>query len=262
MNTQKSYIPSPLLFVTELVRGAINLSTYLASFPLLSLVPRGDGHPVMVLPGFLTTDNTTYPLRYFLNFNGYEAKPWEAGVNLGNYEKLEGIIIDNLKKHYQKYNRKVSLVGWSAGGIFARVIANEFPDMVRQVITLGSPFMGIKDKTSIGTLTEIITGKDAEAMEHVILERASVPLKVPTTAIYTRLDGIVSWEMCKNPVENHTTENVEVFASHLGLGLDPMTLICIAERLSQPEDEWRPFKTTLLSKLFYQYPWNKVKHFH
>jgi pimeloyl-ACP methyl ester carboxylesterase len=249
--------PSPLLLVTELVRGAFNFGTYFASLPLTPFLPKGDGHIVMVFPGFLTNDSVTLPLRYFLQSNGYDPKPWELGRNYANYEELEGKMLNIIKRHAEESGKKISLIGWSAGGIFARALANEVPQYIRQVITLGSPFRGVKNKNNLQFLTEIITGKKNEDIEQVIIERSAGEIKVPNTAIYTRLDGIVAWQTCLNETENHTSENVEVFASHVGLGFDPMTLVCIADRLSQPEDEWRPFKTSTVGKLFYSYPWNK-----
>ncbi|TAE76039.1 MAG: alpha/beta hydrolase [Bacteroidetes bacterium] len=249
--------PSPLLLVTELVRGAINFGTYFASLPLSPFLPKGDGHIVMVLPGFLTNDSVTVPLRYFLKSNGYTPKPWELGRNYANYEEIEEKMLNMIKRYAEESGQKISLIGWSAGGIFARALANEVPECVRQVITLGSPFRGVVGKNNLQFLTEVITGKKNEDIENVILERSAGALKVSNTSIYTRLDGIVAWQACLNEIEDHTSENVEVFASHIGLGFDPMTLVCIADRLAQPEDEWRPFKTTTVGKMFYSYPWNK-----
>lgn len=249
--------PSPLLLATELLRGAFNFGTYFASLPLSPFLPKGDGHIVMVLPGFLTNDSVTAPLRFFLKSNGYTPKPWELGRNYANYEDIEDKMLNMVKRYAEESGQKISLIGWSAGGIFSRALAKEVPEYVRQVVTLGSPFRGVAGKTNLQFITEVITGKKNEEIEKVILERSAGGLKVPNTAIYSRLDGIVAWQSCMNEIEDYSAENVEVFASHVGLGFDPMTLVCIADRLAQQEEEWRPFKTTTVGKTFYSYPWNK-----
>jgi pimeloyl-ACP methyl ester carboxylesterase len=247
--------PSNLLLLTELGRGFLNLGTYFATMPLINFTPRGDGHPVLVLPGFLTNDNATIPLRYFLNWRNYNTQPWEMGRNLVNYEGLERKLEDRVKTLADKAGKKVSLVGWSAGGLFARALAHNLKDYVRQVITLGSPFQGIQDKSNVEFMLEWVTGKKVNELEDVILERASQLPPVPTTAVYTRLDGIVHWKTCIDYEETPTNENVEVFASHLGLGFDPMTLVCVADRLSQPEGKWKPLKETKLGQSFYNSSW-------
>jgi pimeloyl-ACP methyl ester carboxylesterase len=251
MSNQNINPPSPWLFMTEVSRSIFNFGTFFISIPFLQLTPYGDGHPVLVLPGFLTTDNTTLPLRYFLLSRGYTAKPWELGRNMVNYDVLEKKIIETVIDLHKKYKSKVSLIGWSAGGVMARAIANDVPEYVRQVITMGSPFNGIKNSTNLETILEIVTGKHPSEMDKIVLERAAPTPPVPTTAIFTKLDGIVAWETCVESLEDEKTENVEVYASHLGLGFDPMTLLCIADRLAQPEDNWIPFKNTPAGKMFY-----------
>lgn len=257
MSTPNIQPPSSLLLLTEIGRGIFNLGTYLASLPLVNFTPRGDGHPVLVLPGFLTTDSTTAPLRYFLEWRNYKAQPWQLGRNLLTYEDLEKRLAEMIMRLAEEHNQKVSIVGWSAGGIFARAMAHQFPDYVRQVITLGSPFRGIEGKSNVEFMVEWVTGKDIAELEQVVLERASKTPLVPTTSIYTRLDGIVHWQTCIDAEDGHLNENIEVFASHVGLGFDPMTLLCVADRLAQPENAWKPFKETTVGKLFYTYPWNK-----
>jgi len=256
MSTLNIQPPSNLLLFTELGRGIFNLGTYFATLPLLNFMPCGDGHPVLVLPGFLTTDNTTLPMRYFLELRNYKAKPWELGRNMINYEELEKQLIDTVKRLADEHGQKVSIVGWSAGGIFARAIAHSLPEHVRQVITLGSPFRGIEGKSNLEFMMQWVTGKDISELDRVVLERAAAPPPVPSTAIYTRLDGIVHWQTCVDVEEDNQTENIEVFASHVGLGFDPMALLCVADRLGQPENNWKRFKDTTVGRIFYTYPWH------
>lgn len=257
MFNPQTQAPSSLLLLTEIGRGIFNLGTYFATLPLINFMPRGDGHPVLVLPGFLTTDSTTAPLRYFLEWRNYKAQPWQLGRNLLSYEELEKRLEEIVKRLADEHGKKVSIVGWSAGGVFARAMAHNMPDYVRQVITLGSPFRGIEGKSNVEFMVEWVTGKNISELEKVVLERAANSPPIPSTAIYTRLDGIVHWQTCVDKEEDEQTENIEVFASHVGLGFDPMTLLCIADRLSQPEGAWKPFKETTVGKMFYTYPWHK-----
>jgi pimeloyl-ACP methyl ester carboxylesterase len=254
MTKEKIEAPSSLLLSTEVIRSVFSLGTYFAAFPLLQLSPKGDGHTVLVLPGFLTSDNATIPLRFFLQWRNYEAHPWNLGTNFVNYEALEHKLEHLVKALAERSKQKISLIGWSAGGVFARAIAHSLPEYVRQVITLGSPFNGIKDKSNVEIVFEIVTGKKPKDIDEIILERASQAPLVPSTAIYSKLDGIVAWQSCIDAIEDNHTENVEVWASHLSLGFDAQTLACIADRLAQPEGEWTPFKYTALGKMFYQLP--------
>ncbi len=247
--------PSMLLLSTELARTGLGLGAYFASFPLLQMTTMGDGHPVLVLPGFLTNDWVTTPLRTFLQSRNYDAKPWELGNNLAHYDVLEQQLNHIVRDLAAVYDRKVSVIGWSAGGIFARALGHTAADSVRQVITLGSPFRGIKDKTNIEGILGWVTGKHPANIDRVILERASEPPPVPSTAIYTKMDGVVYWDSCRDKHSDDRTENVEVMASHLDLGFNPMSLYCIADRLAQPEGEWKPYQAPLWSQWLTAFPW-------
>lgn len=251
MLNEKITPPSAFLLSTELMRSMVSFGAYFATFPMLQLTPKGDQHTVLVLPGFLTNDNATIPLRYFLQWRNLDARPWDLGRNLVNHEILEQKLEKLVIELYQKKKEKISLVGWSAGGIFARAIAHNLPECIRQVITLGSPFGGIKDKSNVELVFELVTGKKSHEVESIILERAALPPSVPSTAIFSKWDGIVAWQTCMDAQEDSQTENIEVFASHLSMGFDPQTLACVADRLAQPENGWMPFKQTELGKLFY-----------
>ena len=252
MKEKKPTPPSLFLFGTEVTRGFLNLGTYITTFPLLQLTPKGDGHPVLVLPGFLTSDYSTMPLRYFLSSRNYQAKPWELGRNFANHTILENKLEDLVKKLSNDYGQKISIIGWSAGGLFARALGHTLPENIRQIITLGSPFKGVKNKSNLELVMKVITGQHPEHADAMILEKSATPPPVPSTAIYTKLDGVVSWETCLDDQTDELTENVEVFSSHLGLGFDPMVLVCIADRLAQPESKWQKFSHTTVGKMFYK----------
>lgn len=229
--------------------------------PLLLRAPRGDGHPVMVIPGFLATDASTGPLRTFLKLKGYQSAGWGLGRNLGT-EIVGGrtLVSDRLLNKvielHVKSDRKISLVGWSLGGILAREIARVIPDCVRQVISLGSPFNGPKGAAPVASrLFELLNG-DIGSREPQALLNMVRPPPVPTTAIFSRTDGVAHWQACMHDAQSHSHpfENIEVSGSHMGLGHNPQVIWVIANRLAQTEDQWQPFRTTRLHKLLYPNP--------
>src|SRR6185436_1135687 len=131
--------PSPLLTLIE-GRAVLELAALAASYPILRRVPRGDGHAVLVLPGLGASDRSTGPLRTFLKDRGYDAHGWSMGRNVGPRKGQREALADLVRTLREKSKRKVSLIGWSLGGIYAREIAKRIPENVRLVVTLGSPF--------------------------------------------------------------------------------------------------------------------------
>jgi pimeloyl-ACP methyl ester carboxylesterase len=133
--------PSRTLMFLE-GRAIHELGAFLGALPLLSLAPKGDGHPVLVLPGLVASDASTRPLRSFLKNRGYAVSGWRQGRNLGLRDGVQHAMVDLVRELSDTHGRKVSLVGWSLGGLYARQLAKMMPDCVRSVITLGSPFAG------------------------------------------------------------------------------------------------------------------------
>jgi pimeloyl-ACP methyl ester carboxylesterase len=198
----------------EAPRASLEAASLAPAWPLLvASAPRGDGHPVLVLPGFTASDVSTTPLRAYLRARGFAAVRWAQGRNHGDWEALEHRLHARLAALHARHGRRVSLVGWSLGGVFAREIARRAPERVRQVITLASPFQQLG---------------------------APQPPPVPSTAIYSESDGIVAWRHCREREHAHT-ENIRVAASHCGMGFHPLVLYAIADRLAQPEGDWKPF---------------------
>lgn len=236
--------PSALLALTELPRAMIELGTIPFAMPMLASAPHGDGHPVLVIPGFITTDRSTGILRTYLENLGYDVYAWELGRNLG--PKAIGLqgekLIERLESIYKKTGKKVSLVGWSLGGVMARQVSRRLPHAVRQIITLGSPFTGRPEATNVKGTYERLTGQYLfdEETQRQLRESATAP-PVPSTAIFSRNDGIVAWQNCVEP-EADTTDNIEVRGSHCGLGINPLVLYAVADRLALPEGEWTPFE--------------------
>ncbi|MGD9912600.1 MAG: esterase/lipase family protein [Rhizobiaceae bacterium] len=245
--------PSKLLFALEL-RALPELGGFLASLPLLSTATaRGDGHSVLVLPGLITSDRSTIALRSFLRSKGYDVHGWELGRNYGPLPGIERKMIDRVEALYEKSGRKVSLVGWSLGGIYARQLAKMLPDKVRGVITLGSPFNGDPRATNAWKLYEFTSGHKVDDREHHMGGAISESPPVPTTAIYSRTDGICAWQSCMENDLPHT-ESIEVEASHCGLGHHPAAVFAIADRLAQAEGEWKPFDRSGWRSVFFRDP--------
>jgi hypothetical protein len=245
--------PSRLLFALEL-RTLPELGGFVASLPLLTaLSPRGDGHPVLVLPGLVTSDRSTVPLRTFLKGRGYATYGWALGRNYGPLPGFEEKMLGRVKQLADKHGRKVSLVGWSLGGIYARQLAKMLPDEVRGVITLGSPFNGDPRATNAWKLYEFTSGHKVDDRERHMGGAISDSPPVPTTAIYSRTDGICAWQCCVEH-EGPRTESIEVEASHCGLGHHPAVVYAIADRLAQPEGQWKKFDRSGIKALFYPDP--------
>jgi hypothetical protein len=248
--------PSKLLFALEL-RTLPELGGFVASLPLLTaMTPRGDGHSILVLPGLITSDRSTVPLRTFLKARGYAAHGWDLGRNYGPLPGVERKMVDRVKKLADDSGRKVSLVGWSLGGIYARQLAKLMPDEVRVVITLGSPFNGDPRSTNAWRLYEHMSGTKVDDRENHIGGSIAASPSVPTTAIYSRSDGICAWQTCLENDLPHT-ESIEVEASHCGLGHHPAAVFAIADRLAQAEGQWTPFHRTGMRSLFFPDPKRK-----
>jgi pimeloyl-ACP methyl ester carboxylesterase len=221
-------------------RGIFEFNASLLLAPLLLRAPRGDGHPVLTLPGFLGSDLSMAPMRRYLKELGYDTNAWNLGRNIGGVSRMRASLRDRLAEVHDITGRKVSLVGWSLGGVYARDLAQQMPDMVRYVVTLGSPFANDVRATNATRLYEALSGEMVE--ENSELRKAIAgDLPVPTTSIYSRSDGIVNWRTCLLRPSD-TAENVEVYlASHVGLGVNAAALWAVADRLAQNEGQFRQF---------------------
>ena len=227
--------PGWLSYLGEL-RIFAELGTLAPAIPALLSAPRGDGHAVLVLPGVLTGDESTIVIRRYLEELGYAAHPWKQGHNWGPSRELHEKLRIRLKELHERYGRRISIVGWSLGGIFARELAREFPFAVRQVVTLGSPF---------GSDIGLDGSRKPEAAA-----RRRLPPPVPCTSIYSKSDGIVPWEACRE-LPSPRTDNIEVPATHIGMGFNPLVLWAIADRLAQTEADWAPFDRSGWHRMVY-----------
>jgi pimeloyl-ACP methyl ester carboxylesterase len=244
--------PPALLWQLLEGRALLELGAMAWLYPLLRQAPAGDGHPVLVLPGFLASGSSTFPLRQFLKSLGYAAHRWKQGRNLGRVGENEERLLARLRELRRRYGRKVSVIGWSLGGVYARELAWMAPNDVRLVITLGSPFRH-QTGTAVTLLYEDVSGERVSHMDPALLARLSRPLPVPSTSIYTRTDGVVHWR-CSLEQPAPTTENIRVLGSHCGLGHNPMALWAIADRLALPEGTWRPFERQAFRRFAFPEP--------
>ena len=203
----------PWTFARE-ARAAQELAAFVATAaPLVARAPRGDGHPVIVLPGLGGGDGSTRPIRWFLARLGYRTFGWGLGTNTGPSRDTTAALDELVTTTVREHGELVSIVGWSLGGVFASSLAARSPHRVRQVITLGSPLRMAPD----------------------------VPEAIPATSVYSRSDAIVPWrssQLAAGP----RRENIEVRGSHLGLGHNPPVLVVVADRLALPMGQWRPYR--------------------
>jgi pimeloyl-ACP methyl ester carboxylesterase len=221
-------------------RGLFEFNASILLSPLLMRAARGDGHPVLALPGFLASDLSMVPMRRYLRELGYDAHAWRMGRNLGGMTRMREALRARLAEIHAATGRKVSLVGWSLGGVYARDLALQAPDMVRYVVTLGSPFANDVRATNATRLYEALSGERVEDFTE-LRDAIAGDLPVPTSSIYSRSDGVVNWRTCLSRPSD-TAENIEVhFASHIGLGVNPAALWAVADRLAQAEGEFSPF---------------------
>lgn len=243
----------PALFwtLTEGHRASFEITSFFMLRRLMKRLPKGDGHPVIIFPGFVASDFSTKPMRKLLKDLGYETYGWGLGRNLRFDKTREAKMNGLLTKIYKKHGRKVSIIGWSLGGIFAREVAKLNPDIVRSVISLGSPISGKLDHTNARRLYEMINGKPDGEMKERLDTIAEAP-PVPTTSIYTKTDGIVAWKGSIQRPGKTPSENICVPASHIGLGVNPLVMYALADRLAQAEGTWSPFKTEGLKRFLFK----------
>ncbi len=228
---RRGSIERRLLMLSEPLRFAGEVATLPLAGPLLSLTPRGDGRAVLVLPGLGASDRSTAVLRGYLDLLGYRAYGWGLGSNRG-LRMLSDALERRLLELAETSGRAVSLVGWSYGGVLARALAHRNPDSVRDVITLASPINRV--------------GRSGGRSFNVI----EAPPPVPCTAIFSRTDGVVPPAVAAD-ASYPNTENIEVHASHLGMGFNATVLYAIGDRLAAPVSGRKPFVPPLHAAFLY-----------
>jgi hypothetical protein len=236
--------PSGTLFLSEWIRAPQELVAFYATFALLAAGRRGDGHPVFVLPGMLADDASTEPLRAIIGARRLTAVSWDMGPNVGPSRRIMTAIPRRIAQLHEQYGQTVSLVGWSLGGMLAREFARRCPEHVRDVVTLGSPLRlrasDPPDLTNVGAIYQALRPLHDPRFMDPPRETAHPQVPCPSTSIYSRSDGVVPWRACVDDADA-THENVEVAVSHCGLGVSPLSVSVVLDRLVQREGEWRPY---------------------
>lgn len=243
INTTPFGAPSLALFGLEPFRAVIEYSR-LCMMDWRG-APTGDGHPVIIFPGLGTNGTWAAPLKSYCRELGYAAEDWGRGLNRGPSGDIERWLDDlatDVSAIIGNAKGRCTLIRWSLGGIYAREMAKRLPKRVRQVITIGAPFAANSEQTNAGWLYRLLSGRRLHIDHQALSEKLRAAPPVPTTAIYSRTDGVVAWQACRETGTN--SENVEVRSSHIGLVWNPTVLAVIADRLSQRDGSWRPYAAT------------------
>ncbi|RYY93139.1 MAG: alpha/beta hydrolase [Comamonadaceae bacterium] len=236
--------PSPALLLTEPLRAAADLGLLAPAAPWLLTAPRGDGHPVLVLPGLFGDDAYTAPLRAYLRTQGFDPQPWGQGTNWGRWAALEHVVAPLVERLHARTGRKVSVVGASMGGLYARAVARLLPHKVRCVVTLASAVRKPGYANHVWPVYQGVTADDGDSLYVPPVDG------VPSTSAYSRADGLSNWRPCLQP-DGPLAENVELVTSHLGMILHPSAFYLVADRLAQPEGNWQPFQPPTAARMFY-----------
>ncbi|MBK7313012.1 esterase/lipase family protein [Candidatus Aalborgicola defluviihabitans] len=247
---RNAHVGAPHVLTSLLeARGLLEMALLPASLPLLMNAPAGDGHPVLLVPGFMASESSLVALKLFLQNKGYDVHTWGLGRNMGFRSKHANALPQKIRYLHHVTGKKVSLVGWSLGGVFSMYGAQQALDCVRCVITLGSPVSvdaaGSQSPNAIKALYRLVSHR-LGASAHVMQPRAKDMrerrrLAIPTSCLYSLSDGVVPPQEATIDGDPSLHENIRVAGSHIGLGFNGIVLAVVADRLAQPEDNWKPF---------------------
>jgi pimeloyl-ACP methyl ester carboxylesterase len=239
--------PPSLLYTAIEYRALLEMALLPSSLPLLLTAPRGDGHPVLLIPGFVGDAGSMLGLKLYLRTRGYEVDDWGLGRNVGFQRKHVRALEQKLRFMHHTSGRRVSIVGWSLGGVFAMFAAHQAPECVRSVVTLGSPVSTDPQRSDSPAIVKALYRLVAHPMgpvahsAHVDARVMRQPPPVPVSCLYSETDGVVPPHEATIDGDPARHENIPVPGSHVGLGFNALVLWIVAERLAQPEGAWRPF---------------------
>jgi dienelactone hydrolase len=238
--------------VMEFGRVALEMGSTALLGPLLNTLPTGDGHTIMTIPGFMGADGSTSQLRKFLNKRGYNAIPWGLGRNaaevrsqdiddfLDHRARTEDALATQVEAEFRASGHKLTLIGWSLGGLYAVALAHRFPQWIRQVITLGTPYgdpRGTALYSVMGNLYD--NAVEEEALQRWVAHTYSGgKLRVPVLALYSESDGIVGVGIARCQGDPRYVSNMAVMASHVGFPFNPLVFAVIANHLVEPHERW------------------------
>lgn len=210
------------------VRGVKEPLRLLLNYRSLTKRKIGNGHRVIVIPGWKADENAMLPIKSYLNKIGFSAEDWGLGTNNGAIEAYRDELVKRIRQTAQ--GESISLVGWSLGGVVAREVARKLPKQIASVVTYGTPVIG-GPKFTIG-------GKYWDASETKRLNNLAKaldiinPIQVPLAVIFTKNDSVVSWPACLD-YNSLDVKHFEVSSTHLSLGVDPQVWRIVAEHLEQ-----------------------------
>ncbi len=210
------------------VGAGLDAARLIGALPRLASAPRGDGHVVIDIPGWKAPELSGLPLRSYLRRRGYDARSWGFGTNIGTTTSDIGRLAARVVELVEESGAPVSLVGWSLGGVIAREVARRHPDAVRRVITYGTPVSGPTYTTVARAYSR---GPDPDGHRVARALDKTTPIPVPLTILFSRRDGVVSWQACLDH-SSPAAEHIEIASTHLGMGFDPDVWSIVAERLA------------------------------
>jgi len=236
----------------EFGRVVLEIGSTVLLGPVLKPLPRGDGHTIMTIPGFMGADGSTSQLRKFLNNRGYHAIPWGLGRNvpearppdldafLAYRTATEDAIAARVEAEFLASGQKLTLIGWSLGGLYAVALAHRFPRWIRQIITLGTPYGDPRGTALYSVMGGLYDNEvEEEALERWVAHTYSGGrLRVPVLALYSESDGIVGAGIAKCQGDPNYVTNMAVVASHVGFPFNPLVFAVIANHLVEPHERW------------------------
>lgn len=241
-----------LYAVAELPRALFEMLSLLPAHFIVSRAPSGDGHPVITLPGYNASDSSMNVLRRYLGIWGYDPHPWGLGTNFGvgnDRVDYEHRFLEVLERIVDHRGEPATLIGWSQGGVIARQAAKHRPELVRHVLTMGSPIADTPEATTIWRIFRRTSPQDITPQLMDVLREIATPVEgVRCTCIYSQTDGIVSPYIAQDWV-SPVAENIRLYTSHFGMAVNPIVLYVIADRLAQSEENWRPFTRNVFERL-------------
>lgn len=244
--------PNMVYAIAELPRALFEMLSLLPAHFFIKKAPGGDGHPVITLPGYRASDSSMNIMRNYLTRWGYDPHPWGLGANLGignervDYEHRFVRVLERVVEHR---GEPATLIGWSQGGVIARQAAKHRPDLVRHLVTLGSPIADTPEATTIWRIFRRTSPQEITPELLDLLREVATPVAgVRCTCIYSQNDGIVAPYLAQDWV-SPVAENIRLYTSHFGMAVNPIVLYVVADRLAQTEDSWRPFTRNVLEKL-------------